>query len=112
MIQRLQEGAKAAVSAVNESKQSSVKTKEQAAAANVSLDEVTRLMNKVLEGNTQIAEATMQQSQAAHEIASRVNVLSTMAEESLQTATNLNQSSKELDINGNQMKKTISQFKI
>jgi len=111
MIQKLQQGAQEAVSAVQVSQGISTKTVEQTAKADDSLTEIDRLMQVISDMNTQIARATGQQSQAADEVNLRINDLAGMTDESLATTEQLAQTSQELKISSNDMSEVVARFK-
>ncbi|WP_032547286.1 methyl-accepting chemotaxis protein, partial [Vibrio cyclitrophicus] len=68
MIERLEVGAKQAVSVMNESKVSGEKTIVQASTAASSLSEIRNSIGMMNEMNTQIATAASQQSQVSEEV--------------------------------------------
>ncbi|ALO36409.1 chemotaxis protein [Colwellia sp. MT41] len=112
MIQKLQSGAQEAVAAVKVSQDISLKTVEQTAKADGSLNEIDRLMVVISDMNTQIARATEQQSQAADEVNLRINDLAGMTEESLATTEQLSETSQKLKVSSNAMSEVVSRFKI
>ena len=111
MIQKLQQGAQEAVSAVKVSQDISTKTVEQTAKADDSLTEIDRLMQVISDMNTQIARATEQQSQAADEVNLRINDLAGMTDESLATTEQLANTSQELKASSNDMSEVVARFK-
>nr|WP_171035678.1 methyl-accepting chemotaxis protein [Colwellia ponticola] len=111
MIQKLQQGAQEAVSAVQISQDISIKTVEQTAKADDSLSEINRLMEVISDMNTQIARATNQQSQAADEVNLRINDLAGMTDESLATTEQLAHTSQALKTSSNDMSAVVARFK-
>jgi len=111
MIQKLQQGAQEAVSAVKVSQDISTKTVEQTTKADDSLTEIDRLMQVISDMNTQIARATEQQSQAADEVNLRINDLAGMTDESLATTEQLANTSQELKSSSNDMSEVVARFK-
>jgi methyl-accepting chemotaxis protein len=112
MIQILQTGAQAAVSAVKISQTISSQAVEQTSKADDSLSEIDRLMEVISEMNTQIARATEQQSQAADEVNMRINDLACMTDESLATSEQLSGASLQLKSSSNNMSEVVGRFKI
>jgi methyl-accepting chemotaxis protein len=111
MIQKLQQGAQEAVTAVKVSQDISTKTVDQTAKADDSLTEIDRLMEVISDMNTQIARATEQQSQAADEVNLRINDLAGMADESLATTDQLAYTSQELKTSSNELSEVVARFK-
>ncbi|BAJ02918.1 methyl-accepting chemotaxis protein [Shewanella violacea DSS12] len=68
MIERLQSGAKKAVTAMEASKDSGVKTIETAGSAATSIEEISRLIVIINDMNTHIATAANQQSQVSGDV--------------------------------------------
>ena len=112
MIQKLQAGAQKAVQAVNVSQQTSIKTVESVSEADDSLTEIERLMQVILDMNTQIARSTEQQTQAAEEVNLRINELSSMTDESLSNAEKLSGVGYELRTSSEQLSGVVARFKL
>ncbi|WP_085298607.1 methyl-accepting chemotaxis protein [Cognaticolwellia mytili] len=112
MIQKLQAGANQAVSAVRISQETSIATVEGATKADASLNEIDRLMDTILDMNSQIARATEQQSYAADEVNLRINELADMTNESVEMTENLASASIELKKNSDEVSKIIHHFKL
>lgn len=112
MIQKLQTGAQAAVSAVKVSQDISQQTVDQTAKADDSLSEIDRLMEVISDMNTQIARATEQQSEAADEVNLRISDLAGMSDESLVTTQQLSETSQQLKTSSNNMSEVVGRFKI
>ncbi len=110
MISRLKDGAKNAVTAVEQSQASSLKTKQQADDANRAFVDVMDKLNSAISRNNEIAAATGQQSAAAMEISQNVCFLKDISDESLQAVQDLSIASGNLNENGKQMKSLVSQF--
>ena len=112
MIQKLQAGAQKAVQAVTASQQTSLKTVESVSEADDSLTEIERLMQVILDMNTQIARSTEQQTQAAEEVNLRINELSSMTDESLSNAEQLSHVGSELRVGSEQLSEVVARFKL
>jgi len=112
MIQRLQMGAQKAVAAVTISKATSNSTVEQAAKADISLNEIDRLIGTISEMSNHIARATEQQSQAADEVNLRINELAAMTDESVANTENLATASQELKQSSSKMSAVVERFKL
>lgn len=112
MIAKLQEGASAAVDAVQSSQTISIATVEQASLANASLDEIDRLVGIITDMNSQIARATEQQSTAADEVNLRINDLSHSTKQSLDNTRNLTCASDKLKHSSSQLSGVVARFKL
>ena len=112
MIEKLQAGAKDAVSAVQVSQSTSSKTVEVAAEAQTMLEEVDNLMNIVLDMNSQIAKATEQQTHATDEINLRISELATLTQESVSHTEKLATTSDELKSRSGEMSNIVHRFKL
>jgi methyl-accepting chemotaxis protein len=112
MIQKLQAGANQAVSAVKISQQTSSSTVEGAEKADASLNEIDRLMDTIVDMNSQIARATEQQSSAADEVNLRISDLAGMTSESITTTEKLALASVDLKKNSKEVAEIISHFKL
>lgn len=112
MIKSLQEGASAAVNAVQISKDVSAKTKEKAVIANQSLQAVNKLMADVMAQNERIVTSMRTQESAAGSLSAQVNSLADIAQKSVSSNEALSESSHALKTNGEQMQDVITQFKI
>jgi methyl-accepting chemotaxis protein len=112
MIQKLQAGANQAVSAVKISQQTSSATVEGAEKADASLNEIDRLMDTIVDMNSQIARATEQQSSAADEVNLRISDLAGMTSESVTTTEKLALASVDLKKNSEEVTEIISHFKL
>jgi len=112
MILRLQAGAQEAVAAVNTSKGISNSTVEQAAKADISLNEIDRLISDISEMSNHIARATEQQTQAADEVNLRINELASMTDESVENTENLATASQELKGSSSKMSAVVDRFKL
>ncbi len=89
MIEKLQGGASAAVTAVKTSQEAAVGTSDKTAHANQSLQQADTLMNDIVSMNSEIAIATEQQAEAAKEVNMRINDLSGSADQSLASSQEL-----------------------
>jgi len=112
MIQKLQTGANQAVLAVQTSQKTSKSTVEGAEKADASLSEIDRLMDIILDMNSQIARATEQQASAADEVNLRVNDLAGMTSESVATTEKLASASTLLKSSSDEVAKIVGQFKL
>ncbi|AJR06258.1 methyl-accepting chemotaxis protein [Photobacterium gaetbulicola] len=75
MIERLQQGAKEAVEAMERSRESGIATVGQANTANESLDHISHSIEVINDMNVQIATAANQQSQASENISHNVQLI-------------------------------------
>lgn len=112
MIERLQEGARAAVEAVTLSQETSESTVVQVAKADEALSEIARLMQVISGMNGEIALATNTQLQTADQVNSRVNELAASVELSRENTEHLNEASADLDDSSKKMSAVVNSFKI
>ncbi len=81
MIERLQQGARAAVQAMESSSESSTYTVQQANTANDSIDAISQSINVINEMNLQIATAATQQSHVSDSINRNVQEIASMSQQ-------------------------------
>jgi len=112
MIQKLQQGAQEAVSAVSSSQVTSKETVNQASKADEVLNQIDELMNIISDMSSQIARATDEQSQAASEANMRISELAGMADESLNNTHQLHAASTELIASSEEMSTVVNRFKL
>ncbi len=96
VIQNLQEGSRAAATAMIESKEATSQVVDQAERARDSLEEITAAVAQIDMMTTQVASASEEQSAVAEEINSNIVNISRISEESAVGAGQVNQSSEEL----------------
>ncbi|WP_414830890.1 methyl-accepting chemotaxis protein [Alteromonas sp. H39] len=112
MIEKLQSGASAAVSAVKNSQEAAVGTSDKTAHANQSLQRADTLMNDIVSMNSEIATATEQQAEAAKEVNMRINDLSGSADLSLSSSQELARTSEMLRKSCEALKAITDGFKL
>jgi len=90
MIERLQEGAKIAVTKMAEGTRQAGASVEKAGEASKSLEEITALVTVISDHTNQVAAASEQQSQSTHQIAGIINNVSQVAEETAESSSEIN----------------------
>ena len=112
MIERLQAGARAAVSAMSESQERAQSTVEQASEATDSLETITEAVKNISQMNTQIASAAEEQSAVAEEINKSINNISEVAEKTAHGSAQTAKSSETLAQLALTLQKAVSKFKV
>jgi len=112
MIERLQHGAKQAAMVMDESRQCSLNSVEQASMADQSLQEITTSVGIITDMNAQIASASEEQGAVINEINSNVINISQIANQTADGAKEIAASSQELSGLANQLHSVVGQFKI
>ncbi|QTH72377.1 methyl-accepting chemotaxis protein [Pseudoalteromonas xiamenensis] len=112
MIEKLQQGARAAVTAVTQSQSISQSTVTQAAQANTVLDEIERLIQVISEMNSHIAQSADEQSTVAQDVNRRISDLSDSTHHSLDTTQALTSASENLKKASHHLTEVVSGFKI
>jgi methyl-accepting chemotaxis protein len=111
MIDRLQSGTQKAVDVIHRSGESTVETVEKAQSAAESLDQIVSSVALISDRNTQIANASEEQSAVAHEIDRSVVQISQLAEHSALASEQVAQATAELSQLGETLQGMISHFK-
>lgn len=112
MIERLQQGAHAAVVAMESSRNRGNETVEQAQSATDSLDVITNSINVINDMNVQIAAASTQQSQVSDGISSNVQTIADMSEDMVGRVQNTEKAFDELARQCQQLERLLGQFRI
>ena len=112
MIEKLQVGARQAVSVMNSSRDSTNETIRRAQSASESLESITYSVGTISEMNTQIATAAEQQTGVADEISCSVHHISDIAEKSNGDAEQLAVTSRELNAIEQRLMGLVQQFRI
>jgi len=112
MIERLQTGAQNAVSVMEAGRNQAQISVEQAAEAGEALGIITTAMSNITAMNTQIAEASKQQSEVAEEINQNIVNIGTISEESADGIVELSQSSNILAELSANLQLMVGQFKV
>lgn len=112
MIERLQTGARSAVTAMNDSQERAQTTVQQAAKAGTSLDAIAQSVTNINEMNTQIASASEEQSAVAEEINNSIVNISKVAEQTAKGTNRVAQSSESLAQLATKLQKVVGAFSI
>ncbi len=111
MIESLQEGARNAVTVMNESNDRSQLCVEKAASAGTSLEDIARSVNRINEMNLQIASAAGEQTSVAEEINRNIAQISALLEVTSSGAQQTNSASEELTRLAAQLQTLVGQFR-
>ena len=111
MIERLQSGTRDAVDVIHHSSQTTSISVEKAAAAAQSLEHIVASVVTISDRNTQIANASEEQSAVAHEIDRSVVQISQLAEHSSIASQQISEATVELSRLGEELHEMISHFK-
>ncbi len=112
MIERLQKGARNAVSGMDNSQKQATMTVEKAAEADSSLNQISASITDVSNMNIQIAEAVRQQGMVTEEINANITTLSAVAHETEAGSQQVSSSSEELSSLAYQLQSIIGKFKV
>lgn len=112
IIERVQSGARKAVTAMETGRSQTVISVEQAVKAGESLAAITQAVSTINDMNTQIAHAASQQSEVAEEVDKSVVSIARIGHESMTNAQKTSDSSANLAANAKQLESLLSQFKL
>lgn len=112
IIERVQSGARKAVTAMETGRSQTVISVEQAVKAGESLAAITQAVSTINDMNTQIAHAASQQSEVAEEVDRSVVSIARIGHESMTNAQQTSDSSANLASNASQLESLLSQFKL
>ena len=112
MIDRLQQGSKAAVDVMTQGKTQATLSVEQAAKAGASLDAIADMINVISDMNTQIASAAEEHSAVSSEINRNVTSINQAASQTADDAERLSQSSLQLTRMSGELRNLLQQFKV
>ena len=112
MIDALQNGAKSAVDVMVQARGNAQSTVDQASQAESSLRSITHAITAINDMNTQIASAASEQSSVTEDISKNLVNIQSIAEQTAEDAGQIATSSTDLATLGEQLKQTVSQFKV
>ena len=112
MIQRLQTGTSAAVSAMENSYEQAKKTVEQSEETGNALEQIHQAIGNISNMNIQVAAAVEQQSAVADDIARDVEEISSGFEETTAGANQTSEASNQLTGMASQLQKLVSGFRV
>ncbi len=112
MIERLQAGAREAVTVMQASQKQSQETMETAASANDSLGRITNAVGLITEMNTQIASAAEQQTAVADEISQSVQQIADIADRSSRNAGEMSTMSSTMAEIERRLSELVSRFRV
>ncbi len=112
MIERLQTGARNAVSVMDNSQKQAGMTVDKAAQADSALNQISTSITEVSDMNMHIAEAVRQQGMVTEEINANITTLSAVAHETEAGSQQISSSSEELSGLAYQLQSIIGKFKV
>jgi methyl-accepting chemotaxis protein len=112
LISALQKGAESAVNAMEQNRTKAAETVEQAAQAGEFLESITQGVSTILDMNSQIAVSSEEQAAVAQEINRSIVSIQSISDETSVGATQTSESSKEVTILGNRLRKLVEQFRV
>jgi len=111
MIEHLQTGSSAAVSAIEQSRQAGIRTVDKAEQAYVSLGDIVSSVGTILDQNAQVASAAEQQAVAAQQIDRSIVAISDMAGHSADAAAQASNATADLARLGEELRDLVAAFK-
>jgi len=112
MIEKLQDGAKSAVRAMDQSQDKTTRVVEEANRAGAALNTITEAVSRIADMNTQIATAAEEQSAVSEDINQNVVSISTLAQQAATSAEHTAAQSQDLERVADALQQSISAFKI
>ncbi|MCK5828903.1 MAG: MCP four helix bundle domain-containing protein [Methylococcales bacterium] len=112
MIEKLQSGAKQAVSAMDASHKMTEDSVEQASKSGSALQSITESVTTINDMNSQIASAAKEQSSVAEEINKSIFTINSISEESVEVANETSKSSHDLAKLASNLKNSISNLHV
>ncbi|MBE0358320.1 MULTISPECIES: methyl-accepting chemotaxis protein [Pseudoalteromonas] len=112
MIESLQTGAEAAVTAMGKGKQRAVSCVEQSDLASTALDSITFAVSQAHDVSEEISTAALEQQQVAQEISERLESIVAIAEQTAEGASQTNISSSEVAKLAEELRLSVDAFKV
>ena len=112
MIEKLQEGSKSAVQAMDHSQEKTARVVEEANRAGDALNTITEAVSRIADMNTQIATAAEEQSAVSEDINQNVVSISTLAQQAAASAEHTASLSQDLEHVADALQQSISVFKV
>ncbi|GAA61049.1 methyl-accepting chemotaxis protein [Pseudoalteromonas sp. BSi20652] len=112
MIESLQTGAEAAVTAMSKGKQRAISCVEQTDLASSALDSITFAVSQAHDVSEEISTAAQEQQQVAQEISERLESIVTIAEQTAEGASQTNISSSEVAKLAEELRLSVDEFKV
>lgn len=112
MIESLQTGAEAAVTAMTKGKQRAVSCVEQTDLASTALDSITFAVSQAHDVSEEISTAALEQQQVAEEISERLESIVAIAEQTAEGASQTNISSSEVAKLAEELRLSVDEFKV
>ncbi|MGX9417689.1 methyl-accepting chemotaxis protein [Vibrio sp. WJH972] len=112
LVATLQTGAQNAVTVMNTSQDKVNTTASQAQQAGKALDNIKNEIQAILTMNTDIASEARQQIEATNNVRDNINTITEISQQAANATDQTSTASAQLDNLGNQLKSSISQFKV
>jgi len=112
MIERLQEGSRKAVAAMNRGRENALGSANQASEACAALDSITQAVASINDMNAHIATASGQQSEVAEEINRNIVSIASVAENSAEGAQMIEDSKQKLTSIARDLDKHMASFRL
>ena len=112
MIERLQSGARDAVTAMEKGREQTESAVGQAASAGDALSSITRAVGSISDMNTQIATAAEEQSAVAEEINRNIATINTVADQAADAAAQTATASEEMSGYATELQSLVARFKV
>ena len=112
MIERLQQGARNAVTVMDSGRENAQISVERAESAGTSLLEITNAVGSISDMNMQIASAAEEQSIVAEEINKNVTEISTISDSTAQISSQAAEASAELSAHADELDRIVKNFTI
>ncbi len=112
MIEKLQAGAKEAVSAMESSKESGIRTIETAGTASTSIEEISRSISIINDMNTHIATAANEQSQVSGDVNSNVQQIADNSSQIVEQVSSAETACGALSEQCEKLDRLVGQFKV
>jgi methyl-accepting chemotaxis protein len=112
MIEKLQTGSKHAARVMEQGRNRTRSTVEQAAKAGASLETITQAVSTIVEMNMQIASAAQEQTAVAEEINRNIVNISEVSDQTAHATQQLSQSSAELSHLASDLQSLVNKFKV
>lgn len=112
MIEKLQAGAKEAVTAMESSQQGGERTIEQANTASDSLNEISRSIGIINEMNSQIATAAFEQTTVSEDVNSNIQRIADNSQQMVHVVEEANESSQNLAVQCERLDNLVGRFRV
>jgi len=112
MIQRLQSGAKRAVTVMTEGREKANQSVDQAQRAGASLNKITQMVSTISDMNTMIASSAEEQGNVAEEVNRNIHSITELSDRTYESTEQMARASDELAKLSADLRNLVSQFKV